>query len=119
LLELLEAIFMPDGRVAFRTVHDTFLTAMNADDSRQLRLHSKLHAIGECERFEVIAINEHQLALKSHHGSFLSATDKAGMTQQQWLLPWETFQAPWLIRACRAQSLRAAAKKHQDNTNPV
>jgi hypothetical protein len=103
-LELLEAIFMPDGRVAFRTVHDTFLTAMSAEDNWEVRQHSKPYVIGEWEKFEVVFVNDHQLALKSYHGSFLSATDKAGMTQQPWLMTWETFNAPWLLRACRWHS---------------
>jgi hypothetical protein len=111
-LELLEAIFMPDGRVAFRTIHDTFLTAMNAEHNWEVRQHSKPHAIEEWEKFEVVFVNDYQLALKSHHGSFLSATDKAGMTQQPWLMTWETFDAPWLLRACRIHSLRAAANKY-------
>ena len=99
-LELLEAIFMRDGRVALRTVHDTFLTAMSAENNWEVRQHSKPHRIEEWEKFEVVFVNDYQLALKSHHGSFLSATDKAGMTQQPWLMTWETFDAPWLLRAC-------------------
>ncbi len=54
-LVLLEAIFMPDGRVAFRTVHDTFLTAMNAEANWEVRLHSKPQAVEEWEKFEAIA----------------------------------------------------------------
>jgi hypothetical protein len=81
-LELLEAIFMKDGRVAFRTMYNTFLTAMSADSHWEVRQHYKPHEIEEWEKIEVIAVNDRQLALKSHHGYFLSATDQGGMMQQ-------------------------------------
>ena len=102
--ELLEAIFMEDGRVAFRTLHNTFLTAMSAEDNWEVRQHSKPHGIEEWEKFEVITVNDRQLALKSHHGYFLSATDQGGMTQQPWLMTWwETFEAPSLVEASRVK----------------
>ena len=70
-LELLEAVFMQELR-AFRTVHDTFLTAMNAEHNWERRQHSKLDEILEWENFEVIALNDNQLALNSHHGTLPS-----------------------------------------------
>jgi hypothetical protein len=102
-LELLEAIVMKDGRVAFRTMHNTFLTAMSADSNWEVLQHYKPHGIEEWEKFEVIAVNDRQLALKSHHGYFLSATDQGGMTQQPWLMTWEMFEAPSLVQASRAK----------------
>jgi hypothetical protein len=105
-LELLETIVMKDGRVAFRTMLNTYLTAMSADSNWEVRQHYKPHGIEEWEKLEVIAVNDRQLTLKSHHGYFLSATDQGGMTQQPWLMTWEMFEAPTLVQASRAKPER-------------
>ena len=74
---------------------------MSAEDNWEVRQHSKPHGIEEWENF---AVNDRQLALKSHHGYFLSATDQGNMTQQPWLMTWwETFEAPSLVEASRVK----------------
>jgi hypothetical protein len=90
---------MPDGCVALRTVHNTFLAAMGADSNWEVRQHSKPHGIEECEKNEVIAANDRRLALKSHHGYVLSATGQGGIAQQPWLMTWETLESPSLVEA--------------------
>jgi hypothetical protein len=98
---------MPGGRVAFRTLYDTFLCAMDGMEGKVVHF-SKPQGPDEWEKFQVIPVRrDHgpsdRVALRTHHGTFLCATDQSSMTQQQWMLSWETFDAPWLLQACLAQ----------------